>query len=122
VTSVQHFTEEPPDGTIVADGLVDQVFQRADDPAHDGDYGDAHWFPVGTDDAPFTWPDAVADLGDGWQILYRQEDVDRLLAAQREQIALAIEALDPVEAALAGQHAWSEAAKVARAFTEGATR
>jgi hypothetical protein len=121
MTSVQHITQEPPDGTILANDDLTEVYTRQDHTAEKNGDGEEHWYPTGDHYDPMGW-DSMLRAGEQWQRLYRQEDVDRLLAAQREQIAAAIEALDPVEAALAGQHAWSEAAKVVRAFTERATR
>lgn len=113
MTTTQHFTEEPADGTILANDGITDVFVRDD--AHA--IGPNRWHTDsdgGTRDEQHPWS---ALAGSPWQRLYRQSDVDALLAAQREQIAQAIEAQDPVEAALAGQHAWHEAAKVARTLT-----
>jgi len=95
VTSFR-YTEEPPDGTILADQRLTEILVRDDAfalalQAPDGE----RWTNFFGD--TWNWDNAVADgiVTDSWQRLYRQSDVDALLAAERakvaEEIAAAIE-------------------------------
>lgn len=88
--TVQHFTEEPSDGTILADETLDEVVSRDDEASRTGGYPEAErWWTAGFDVGPKTWEELSET---GWQRLYRQSDVDAALAAQREAIASRFEA------------------------------
>jgi len=124
------YTEEPPDGTILASNLVDTVIVRCDAAANDK-YGnpERRWYEaVGTTDVvTFTW---AAVSREEWQRLYRQSEVDALLAAERAKVSAEIAAAldakahrldalsDEIEDAEAGATAYADAAAVARKHRE----
>jgi hypothetical protein len=119
--TVQFFAEEPADGTILADAFVTEVVVRFDAAANDR-FGnpERRWYAAsGTKVKTYGWPQLARQE---WQRLYSERDVDELLAAERakvvEEIAVALAALDPIEAALAGQDACLMAAEVARQHRE----
>lgn len=84
------FSEEPPDGTILADELLTWVIDRADEASQRAGYqGDQRWWQAGQDLMPVAWS-VFADQE--WQRLYRQSDVDAAVAEAIERTKAGIDA------------------------------
>ncbi|HWB37977.1 MAG TPA: hypothetical protein VHA75_18325 [Rugosimonospora sp.] len=84
--TTQHFSEEPADGTILANSDLTEVINRDDATAKSTGYRPReHWWQAGEDVGPATWAE-VSRVE--WQRLYRQSDVDASHSALREIAAL----------------------------------